>query len=232
MFGRQSRLLVYTVKCKRKRGQFNSSRFCKCGRFAAPGSSRTHGLCTPSPKTAGTACLAFSLHRLRVLLALRSLCTETTSANRVLVKTPFRRWTKVSEVCQGHESLRYHLDSQVPYDAFKWSDHQTEDTVAAKLDKRRAELIAKNRALITSIGKTFYLCGKQGIAIRGHRDDSMQTVNPATTHGNFLKLLRFRVEAGDLALQSHLSTNSGNAAYSCKTMQNELIFVIGDHIRN
>ena len=165
-----------------------------------------------------------------VLIATVSL---TPFANRgVFVKTPFRRWTKVSEACRGHESLRYHLDAQVAYDAFKRSAVQPEETVAAKIDKRRAEVIAKNRALITSIAKTVYLCGKQGIALRGRRDDSMQTANPAANHGNFLELLRFRVEAGDLTLQSHVSTHCVNAAYSSKTVQNELIFVIGDHICN
>ena len=68
--------------------------------------------------------------------------------------------------------------------------------------------------------------------MRGHRDDSILTANPAAKHGNFLELLRFRVEVGDLTLQRPLSTHRGNAAYISKTVQNELIFVIGDHIRN
>ena len=35
-----------------------------------------------------------------------------------------------------------------------------------------AEQIEKNREVLTSVVKTVLLCGKQNIALRGHRDDS------------------------------------------------------------
>jgi hypothetical protein len=86
------------------------------------------------------------------------LFSPSTAANRgVLVKSPFRRWTKVSEVCRGNETKKYHLEAQVAYDAFKHCMSQPEKTIAAQLDNRRAALIEKNRELIKSVAKTVYL---------------------------------------------------------------------------
>ena len=74
-----------------------------------------------------------------------------------------------------------------------------------------------------------YLCGKQGIFLRGHRDDS--TASQSINHGNFLELLRFRSDGGDLRLTEHLTKCRRNATYTSKTIQNELIAILGDHVR-
>ena len=108
--------------------------------------------------------------------------------------------------------------------------HEPERTVAAQLDLRRQETIAKNRELLKSISKTVYLCGRQGVALRSHRDDS--TADPDANHGNFLELLRFRSDGGDQILSSHFESHCRNASYSSKTIQNQLITIIGDQIRN
>lgn len=148
----------------------------------------------------------------------------------VLVKTPFKRWTKVSDVCRGHSTAKYHLDAQVAYDNFKTTAAQPEKTVAAQLDQKKRETIAKNRSLLKSLSKTVYLCGRQGIALHGHRDDS--TAHPDANHGNFLELLRFRIDGGDEVLRDHFASHQRNASYSSKTVQNQLLTIIGDQIRD
>ena len=54
----------------------------------------------------------------------------------------------------------------------------------------------------------------------------------SVNHGNFQALLRFRVDAGDQVLKEHLETASLNATYTCKEIQNQMISVCGDIIRN
>eukprot|EP00117_Sycon_ciliatum_P009111 scpid102965/ scgid11535/ 52 kDa repressor of the inhibitor of the protein kinase; 58 kDa interferon-induced protein kinase-interacting protein; Death-associated protein 4; THAP domain-containing protein 0 len=125
--------------------------------------------------------------------------------------------------------IRTILDPQVALDAFKQSMKKPEQTVAAQLDQRRTQQIAKNRNLIKSVAKTVYLCGEQGISLRGHRDDS--SAQPSANHGNFLELLRFRSDGGDVSLADHLSKHRLNATFTSKTIQNELITILGDHIR-
>ena len=53
-----------------------------------------------------------------------------------------------------------------------------------------------------------------------------------TMHGNFLALLKFRIQAGDTMLQDHLLNSAGNALYTSKTIQNELITICGDLLLN
>ena len=53
--------------------------------------------------------------------------------------------------------------------------------------------------------ETVILCGRQGIAFRGHRDDGTAVEEDAAdNHGNFLALLHFRIQAGDQVLEEHL----------------------------
>ena len=102
-----------------------------------------------------------------------------------------------------------------------------------QLSSERQKQIAENRLKLQSITETILFCGRQGIALRGYRDDTSAVLeNPDSNHGNFLALLQFRVQAGDQVLKEHMSSSSGNALYTSKTIQNELITICGDLIRN
>lgn len=48
--------------------------------------------------------------------------------------------------------------------------------------------------------------------------------------GNFLELLRFRIDAGDTKLEEHLKNTSSKATYISKTVQNELIECCGQEV--
>ena len=70
-------------------------------------------------------------------------------------------------------------------------------------------------------------CGRQGIPLRGHCDDHTSVdSDPLANHGNFMALLQFRIEAGDTVLSEHLLTPEGNALYTSKTIQNDIIVII------
>jgi len=79
------------------------------------------------------------------------------------------------------------------------------------------------------------LCGKQGIAFRGHRDDQIiftdEEESEAENEGNFIELVRFRAE-NDVVLRNHLQRAPKNAQYTWKTIQNELIGIIGNRIHS
>ena len=101
-----------------------------------------------------------------------------------------------------------------------------------QLSTLRQERIAQNRLKLRSIVETVILCGRQGIALRGHRDDQTHVESdPLSNHGNFLALLKFRIEAGDQALGDHLKTAPANAMYTSKTIQNELVSICGNFIQ-
>ena len=74
-------------------------------------------------------------------------------------------------------------------------------------------------------------CGRQNIALRGHRDDSTYLkAQHGRNTGNFQELLDFRVKSGDSILEEHLKTAKSNANYRSKTIQNEIISCCGDYI--
>lgn len=50
--------------------------------------------------------------------------------------------------------------------------------------------------------------------------------------GNFQALLQFHIDAGDEVLKHHSETADRNATYTSKEIQNEMITVCGDIIRN
>ena len=68
-------------------------------------------------------------------------------------------------------------------------------------------------------------CGRQNFPLRGNREGHDED------HSNFRALLNFRISAGDKVLEEHLATAPRNAIYTSNTVQNELIDVIADYMR-
>ena len=88
--------------------------------------------------------------------------------------------------------------------------------------------------MIESLLHIAMLCGKQGLALRGHRDDNIVWASEgdeAANHGNCIELVRFRAET-DEVLRNHLQSAPKNAVYTSKTIQNELVQIIGTKIRS
>jgi hypothetical protein len=78
--------------------------------------------------------------------------------------------------------------------------------------------------------KTLHFFGKQGLAIRGHTDDSIST---SANRENFVELLHHSANlTDDNILNRHLINAKRNAAYTSKTTQNELLSCMADSIRH
>ena len=101
-------------------------------------------------------------------------------------------------------------------------------SVEQRLQSHAANTIQKNRQILSSIIKCIIFCGRQNIPLRGHRSESSLYSgenNFATSGnpGNFQCLLQFRMDAGDVLLQDHLSNADKNAQYRSPTIRNDLI---------
>ena len=101
------------------------------------------------------------------------------------------------------------------------------------LDSQVQRTIDCNLKVIESLSKVAILCGKQGLAMRGHWDDRVQweDEHESLNEGNFIQLVWFRAET-DEVLADHLSNCPRNAHYTSKTIRNELIQVAGGKIRS
>ena len=88
--------------------------------------------------------------------------------------------------------------------------------------------------VIKSLLKVVMLCGKQGLAFRGHRDDKIEWLqlddDSHQNEGNFIELVRFRADT-DEVLRRHLELAPKNARYTSKTIQNELIDIVSKTVR-
>ena len=139
------------------------------------------------------------------------------------------------------ESLRKHADKDHHKTAvirseefLKTMTHQRPD-IQCHLKQAMASRISLNRQKLHSIFKTIVFCGRQNIALRGHRDDATdieRDVDDLENHGNFRALLNFRVDAGDNVLAEHLATAPRNATYTSKTIQNQMINIVADQVRS
>ena len=85
-------------------------------------------------------------------------------------------------------------------------DEQLSSIVASRVEHNRNKLNAIVRAVI--------FCGRQGIALRGHRDDWKHLDDrPHANHENFVALLCFAVESGDTILAEHFHSGDRNALH-------------------
>ena len=75
-------------------------------------------------------------------------------------------------------------------------------------------------------------CGRQNLTLRGHRDsDRIEVEEPDENGGNFRALLRFRMREGDTIVEEHFLDGPGNALYSSPKVQNEVLNIALQMIR-
>ena len=104
-----------------------------------------------------------------------------------------------------------------------------------RVDKRPTseshKRMAHNQQFLKSVVSCLEFCGRQGISLRGHRNDSGNDDQQTMILGNFKALVNFRISAGDAVLDSHLKECSKRSTYTSKTTQNELLTCIEEVIQ-
>ena len=99
--------------------------------------------------------------------------------------------------------------------------------VHAVLSSQIRQMMETNQKVIESL-----LWAIIGLASRGHRDDKIDWQSrERSIEGNFAQLVCFRAEA-DSILSTYLAKAPKNAQYTSKTIQNELLGLVGDSIHN
>ena len=148
---------------------------------------------------------------------------------RKLFSEPFTYWPDAQAAFKRHEncSSGIHTECMRVYNTILSNSLP----VNVLIDNNRKNTIMQNRQKLVPIVDAIIVCGRQGLALRGHRDDSkyQPDLGSYSTEqtGNFVELLNFRIRGGDKALEEHLSKCPKNATYISKTTQNELIECCG-----
>lgn len=149
-----------------------------------------------------------------------------------LVLEKFDNWKKAlgdKGYFKLHSESDYHKTCQYRHDHFLAVKSKNVDPINIQINTMLKKEIEANRLKVIPIVKTVIFCGRQGIALRGHRDSEMllnanENINePECNDGNFRQLLRFRIDAGDEFLKSHLTSCAKNATYLSWKIQNEIL---------
>ena len=146
----------------------------------------------------------------------------------LMVKKPYTNWKIAKEDLKIHSVTETHVLSTAKKTAFMKTYMKPDEHIDNIMSKHVKDTVQKNRKFRTSIIKCIKLCGRNGMALRGHRDDS--TMLDKIYQGNFKSLLDFRVDAGDIHLKEHLETCARNASYISKTTQNQLLECIKEYV--
>ena len=146
-----------------------------------------------------------------------------------MITTPYSNWKDAKGDFDKHVNLQYHRDSKSKMDSFLQMMRNPSLVIENRVRLEEEQQIVKNRRFLTSIIKCLEVCGRQGIGLRGHRDDA---TSDALNQGNFKALLNVRVDAGDTELRDHLETCARNASYISKTCQNQLLQCIKKYLQD
>lgn len=106
------------------------------------------------------------------------------------------------------------------------------ESVINQVNAQRKVDVEENRKRMIPIIQTIRFCGRQQIALRGHRDSGrIGLVEPEKNDGNFRSLLRYRANSGDNDLKDQLMNSGGKSMYTSSFIQNELINTFGHLIQ-
>ena len=160
--------------------------------------------------------------------------TDTWKGKGGFVEAAFTNFKKVYGVCDYHADREYHKAAVAACDTFVEGMSGRCVSVAEKLRQGLRETIQKNRQMLRSVVETIVLCGRQNIALHGHHDSGtdLEVQDAQSNHGNFWALLNFRISASDTQLRYHLQRAARNATYTSSDTQNQLISILGNHVRD
>ena len=118
-----------------------------------------------------------------------------------LTTSPMVNLARASTTLPKHSKQACHIGGQRDYAGFI-AHVSGRANVAQQVVDHRTKTNAANREKLRSIIKYLIFCGKQNLALRGHRSKSFSATSSdtETNPGNFLALLKFRIDAGDTAL--------------------------------
>ncbi|KAL4083385.1 hypothetical protein QTP88_028709 [Uroleucon formosanum] len=147
-----------------------------------------------------------------------------------LVKHAFQNWKKALEVFEKHSKHEYHTLSLLKSEQFLKSFSSGQPSIIDILDTERMKQKKENRLNLLPIIECVMLCGRQELALRGHKDAGpicfKTESEPYINEGNFRAILKYK--AKDLNHLKHFLESDGRYKYTSAKIQNEIISSAGD----
>ncbi|XP_074656009.1 52 kDa repressor of the inhibitor of the protein kinase-like [Tubulanus polymorphus] len=130
-------------------------------------------------------------------------------------------------ILDKHEKTDFHKNAMSDAILLNDSVKRPESTVDYCMSEKSKEIFEKNIHILRNVVEAVIFCGKQNIPLRGHRDDHTSITS---NRGNFLAILDL-LGKHDKVFSEHLETGKRNAKYTSKTVQNDILNIIGLKIR-
>ena len=133
---------------------------------------------------------------------------------------------------KSHENSFYHKSTSTTMALFLESMANPSKSLELQSKDNFNRKIDENRSLIRPIIECVLLCMRQGIGLRGHREGSFTKIveNCHENLGNFREILAYRAK-GDHQLTKALLSASKNASYTSGQIQNEIMSLINEQMR-
>ncbi|XP_060133298.1 52 kDa repressor of the inhibitor of the protein kinase-like [Zootoca vivipara] len=129
---------------------------------------------------------------------------------------PYTRFKNIHEDCKKHASSHHHKMSTAAAKAFLENV-----PVDVQLQSGHQKRIEENKQILSSIISCIIFCGTHDLPLRGKEGDE----------GVFFDLLNLRIDCGDEKLKSHLEKCQKNAIYTSPKIQNEIIKLCGQVVK-
>ena len=135
--------------------------------------------------------------------------------NEKFVASGFSNWKKLSDALLKHEHSTIHIQFTEMYIAYKQT--LVAGSVHEKLVSQHSEEVTQNRAYLLKIIEVILCLARQGLALRGHRED-----NTSHNRGNFREICELFSKYDD-NFYKHLEKHT---SYCSPKIQNEFIEII------
>ncbi|KAE9538663.1 hypothetical protein AGLY_005762 [Aphis glycines] len=138
-----------------------------------------------------------------------------------LVTHAFQNWKKDLEVFEKHSKHEYHTLSLLKSEQFLKSFSSGQPSIIDILDTERMKQKKENRLNLLPIIECVMLCGRQELALRGHKDAGpicfKTESEPYINEGNFRAILKYK--AKDLNHLKHFLESDGRYKYTKKIVK-------------
>lgn len=158
----------------------------------------------------------------------RLLSHASNKAKDCFVTLGFRDWKHADGkggAFAKHNTSKSHQEALMNWNQFKVTI-ATGSSVGTRLDSARKEQIKKNRHYLIAVIQSLMYCATQEIALHGHWETPT-----ASNQGNFLELVKL-LAMYDPIINDRLTSGPQNALYTSHTIQNQLLHILGEKLRN
>ena len=138
------------------------------------------------------------------------------------IVTPFVKYKDFNECARKHMLSSWHKGALQDANNLLTIAQRPDLTIVSQMDRAVNKAVTQNREKPFPILSSILFSCSHDIALRGKE----------STSGNLRDLLRFRIEAGDTILKDHTEGASKNAKYTSVRVQNKLIALSEEVVRD